>query len=106
MMTVQQLATKLEQDGAAHPKKRARKHCTRERCVRVATRALADVSASDNDLAGFCAKDEPNESFSSPKPTDDQGFGFAWLALLLPIIQLVLQWLASRAKAHIAADKT
>lgn len=106
MMTVQQLATKLEQDGQAHPRKRARKHCTPERCRRVAERALADHTASDNDVAGLCAKDEPDESFNGPKPTSEGGYGFAWLTLLLPIIQLVLQFLASRAKAHIAADAT
>ena len=104
-MTVHELAAKLEADGRNHRRKGVRRRCTPERCMRVAKRALADQAASEAAIVEFCASEEPRDSREHPSaPIDESGYGFAWLTLLLPIIQLVLQFLASRAKAHIAAE--
>lgn len=100
MLTVAELAAKLEDDGRNHPKKRIRRKCTPERCARVAARALQNPQADEKRLVEMCASEEPEESREKQGPVDPNGFGFAWLALLLPLLQLVLQFLANRAKAH------
>lgn len=104
-MTVTELAAKLEEDGRNHKRKRVRKKCTPERCMRVARRAIENKSASEATIVEFAASEEPRES--REKPDEDvvtTGYGFAWLTLLLPLIQLVLQFLASRAVAHIQEE--
>lgn len=105
-MTVSELAAKLEEDGRNHERKGVRRRCTPERCRRVAERALAGSADGENKIVERSASLEPNDSRRSGKrgPVDSSGYGFAWLPLLLPIIQLVLQFLASRAVAHIKEE--
>lgn len=97
-MNVFELADKLYEDGTNHPKKGVRKRCTPERCRRMARRAMSYRDASEAQLVEMCASEERADV------ADTHGYGFAWLALLFPVLQLLLQFLASRAKAHLQED--
>jgi hypothetical protein len=104
-MTVEDLTAKLMTDGENDTRRRVRRHCTEERCRRVAERALAAPRGGSHEWIESCAEDEPPESRQKPKANvKTDGYGFAWLALLLPLIQLVLQFLASRAKHHLEGE--
>lgn len=104
-MTVDELAAKLEEDGRNHERRGVRRRCTPERCRRVAERALIEPEASSERIVEMCASQEPDaHERARSGNVDTDGYGFAWITLLWPILQLVLQFLASRAVAHIQED--
>lgn len=108
MMTEDELADKLMARAATDRRRRVRKRTTRERCLRVAKRALENPQADPDDIADLAAYDERapkhrKKSFESREKGDD-GYGFAWLALLLPLLQMLLPLLANWASEILNGD--